>query len=336
MKQSGLDIPYNAIQTPKRLLLAAPRGFCAGVERAVKTVELALQIYGPPVYVRKQIVHNEHVVNRLMTWGAVFVEELSEVPPNSFVVFSAHGVAPWVHRSAKERNLQVIDATCPLVTKVHIEAQTYHRRGLSVLLIGHAGHDEVIGVLGELPSVIKLISSVEDAASVQVPDQTRVGVIMQTTLSLDDSSQILAVLRRRFPALVLPAIDDICYATQNRQRAVRAIATRSDLVIVLGSPNSSNANRLKEVAETVGTTACLLDDIGTVDPVLLGAARTVGLTAGASTPEWVVQQAISVLASRGFDEINEVVITDEAISFAPPRRFNQSFIPAYAIRSALP
>jgi 4-hydroxy-3-methylbut-2-enyl diphosphate reductase len=336
MKQCGLVIPHNAIQTPKRLLLAAPRGFCAGVERAVKTVELALQICGPPIYVRKQIVHNQHVVNRLMARGAVFVEELSEVPANSFVVFSAHGVAPHVHRSAKERSLEVIDATCPLVTKVHLEAQTYHRRGLSVLLIGHAGHDEVVGVLGELPTVIKLVSSAQEATSVQVHDPARVGVIMQTTLSLDDSSEILAVLRQRFPALVVPAIDDICYATQNRQGAVRAIATRSDLVIVLGSPNSSNANRLKEVAETAGTTACLLDDIGTVDPVLLGTARTVGLTAGASTPEWVVQQAISVLASRGFNEIEEVVIADETISFAPPRRFNQSFVSAHAIRSALP
>jgi 4-hydroxy-3-methylbut-2-enyl diphosphate reductase len=333
MEKRGPMLPPAAIAAPKRLLLAAPRGFCAGVERAVAAVELALRTCGPPVYVRKQIVHNQHVVDRLRARGVVFVEELSEVPEGSVVVFSAHGVAPEVHRSARERNLQVIDATCPLVTKVHLEAHAYHRRGLSVLLIGHDGHDEVVGVLGELPGVIQLVSSAEDAASVQIPHPDRVGVLMQTTLSLDDSREILAVLRQRFTALVVPPVDDICYATQNRQRAVCAIAARSDLVIVLGSPNSSNANRLREVAEGCGATACLLNDLGAVDAALVRATRTVGLTASASTPESIVQQAISVLASHGFDEMEEVVVADENISFTPPRRLNSSFVPAHAIRS---
>jgi 4-hydroxy-3-methylbut-2-enyl diphosphate reductase len=336
MTKCDPNIGGSPVQGPKRLLLAAPRGFCAGVDRAVDTVELALRICGPPLYVRKQIVHNEHVVRRLTSRGAVFVEELSEVPEGSVVVFSAHGVAPDIRRSALERNLRVIDATCPLVTKVHLEAQAYHSHGLDVLLIGQAGHDEVVGVLGELPSVIKLVSNVRDAASVEVQDPARVGVIMQTTLSLDESSEILTVLRQRFPALRVPSVGDICYATQNRQRAVRAIAARSDLVIVLGSANSSNTNRLREVAEAAGTTAHLVDDIDTVDDTLLGTIRTVGLTAGASTPEWIVQRAISVLGSHGFSEIEEVVVAAETISFAPPRHFHQSLVPAQAIRSAHP
>jgi 4-hydroxy-3-methylbut-2-enyl diphosphate reductase len=330
------DCDHNSDQRPKRLLLAAPRGFCAGVERAVVTVELALRICGPPVFVRKQIVHNEHVVRHLSSQGAIFVEELLEVPAGSVVVFSAHGVSPDVRRSALERRLRVIDATCPLVTKVHLEAHTYYNRGLDILLIGHAGHDEVVGVLGELPGAIKLVSSVRDAASVQVRDPSRVGVIMQTTLSLDESSEILSVLRRRFPALKVPSVDDICYATQNRQRAVRAIAVRSDLVIVLGSANSSNTNRLREVAESAGTRTKLVDDIDIIDLTDLRTINTVGLTAGASTPEWVVQRAISTLGSNGFAEIEEVVVAAETISFVPPRHFRQSFIPTHTIRSAHP
>ena len=336
MTKCDLSVGHNPVRGPKRLLLAAPRGFCAGVERAVDTVELALKICGPPVYVRKQIVHNEQVVCRLTGQGAVFVEELSEIPEGSLVVFSAHGVAPEIRRSALERNLRVIDATCPLVTKVHLEAQAYHSHGLDVLLIGHTGHDEVVGVLGELPGKIKLVSDLRDAATVEVQDPARVGVIMQTTLSLDESSLILTALRQRFPTLKVPSVDDICYATQNRQRALRAIATRSDLVIVLGSANSSNTNRLREVAEGAGTTAQLVDDIDTVDLGLLETIRTVGLTAGASTPEWIVQRAISVLGSHGFREIEEAVVAVETISFAPPRHFHQSFVPTQAIRSAHP
>jgi 4-hydroxy-3-methylbut-2-en-1-yl diphosphate reductase len=321
-------------RTEKRVLIAAPRGFCAGVERAVTTVELALEIYGPPVYVRKQIVHNQYVVNRLRGFGAVFVEELSEVPRGALIVFSAHGVAPQVHQDALERNLVVIDATCPLVTKVHLEAQTYHKRGLAVLLIGHRDHDEVVGLLGELPGVIHLVDSPREAASVQVPDPDRVGVIMQTTLSLDDSRGILTILRRRFPTLVVPPVDDVCYATQNRQRAVRAIAAQSDLVIVLGSLNSSNANRLREVAESCGSATWLVDDLRTVDISALATMSTIGLTASASTPECVVQNAISALASQGFSELEEVVVAGESISFAPSIRVNGSLLPASALRSA--
>jgi 4-hydroxy-3-methylbut-2-enyl diphosphate reductase len=336
MEKPGPILPPHAVPAPKRLLLAAPRGFCAGVERAVTTVELALHICGPPVFVRRQIVHNQHVVDRLRGRGAVFVEELSEVPEGAVVVFSAHGVAPDVHRCARERDLQVIDATCPLVTKVHLEARTYHQRGLSVLMIGHAGHEEVVGVLGELPGVIQLVSSAEDAASVQVPHPDRVGILMQTTLSLDDSREVLAVLRQRFPALVVPPVDDICYATQNRQRAVRALAARSDLVIVLGCANSSNANRLKEVAESCGAAACLMNDLVAMDSSLLHSTQTVGLTASASTPEYIVQQAISVLASHGFSEMEEVVVADENVTFIPPRQLNSSVVPAHAIRSVAP
>jgi 4-hydroxy-3-methylbut-2-en-1-yl diphosphate reductase len=335
MQAPAVSTPQEATQSAKLLLLAAPRGFCAGVDRAVSTVELALQIAGPPVYVRKHIVHNRHVVNRLAACGAVFVEELSQVPRGSVVVFSAHGVAPEVRRAAAELGLRVIDATCPLVTKVHQEAHAYAKRGLTVLLIGHAGHDEVVGVLGELPGLITLIASVEDASSVQVPDPDRVGVLMQTTLSLDDSRKILAALRRRFPSLVLPPVNDICYATQNRQRAVRAIAARSELVIVLGSSGSSNALRLCEVAESCGAAARLADQIEAVEPELLDRIQCVGLTAGASTPEWIVQQAIGHLAARGFRNVEEVVIAEETVSFAPARYPDSSFIPLRALRGSL-
>ena len=323
--------PASAATQPKRLFLASPRGFCAGVDRAVKAVEMALRIGGPPVYVRKQIVHNGHVVRSLERLGAVFVEGLQEVPGGSVVIFSAHGVSPEVRRSARELGLRVIDATCPLVTKVHVEAHSYARRGLSVLLIGHAGHDEVAGVLGELPGEIQLVTSVEDAQCVTVPDPERVGVLMQTTLSLDDSQEILAALRQRFPGLVLPAVDDICYATQNRQRAVRAIASQADLVIVLGSRNSSNAHRLCEVARSCGTEVLLVDDIAAVSPALLGAARVAGLTASASTPEWVVEDAITALAAHGFEAVEEVTVAEETIAFALPQRA-ETLLPLAAIR----
>lgn len=325
--------PGSAVTQPKRLFLAAPRGFCAGVDRAVKAVEMALRIGGPPVYVRKQIVHNRHVVHSLEQLGAVFVEELAEVPAGSVVVFSAHGVAPEVRRSARELGLRIIDATCPLVTKVHVEAHAYSRRGLAVLLIGHEGHDEVTGVLGELPGEIQLVTSVEDALRVTVPDAERVGVLMQTTLSLDDSQEILTTLRQRFPALTLPAVDDICYATQNRQRAVQAIAAQADLMIVLGSHNSSNAHRLCEVARSCGTKVLLVDEIGAVSPALLRAARVAGLTASASTPEWVVEEALAALASHGFAEVEEVTVAEETVTFALPQRA-EPFLRVDAIRGA--
>jgi 4-hydroxy-3-methylbut-2-enyl diphosphate reductase len=336
MKGRIPSLAHNPSSGPRRLLLAAPRGFCAGVERAVKAVELVLQACPPPIYVRKQIVHNQHVVDSLASRGAVFIDELSQVPRGSILIFSAHGVSPELRRAARERDLHVIDATCPLVTKVHMEAQAYARRGLSVLLIGHAGHDEVVGVLGEVPRAIQLVSSIDDAKTVEVPDADRVGVLMQTTLSLDDSHKVLAVLRERFPALVLPPVDDICYATQNRQRAVRAIAARSQLVIVLGSPNSSNSVRLKEVAETYGAAACMVHDIGELNLGLLPSTGVVGLTAGASTPEWIVERAVSTLASLGFSEMEEVVFADERISFAPVRRAMQPLIPVQAIQRAVP
>jgi 4-hydroxy-3-methylbut-2-enyl diphosphate reductase len=281
---------------PHTLLLAAPRSFCAGVERAVEIVERALAQRGRPVYVRKQIVHNAHVVADLEARGAVFVDELGDVPPGATVVFSAHGVSPAVRTEAARRDLDVIDATCPLVTKVHTEARRFAARGDTVLLIGHAGHEEVEGTLGEAPEHTILVENATQARSVTVPDPHRVSYLTQTTLAVNETAEILAVLRERFPDLKGPPSDDICYATTNRQHALSTVANEADLVLVIGSPNSSNSVRLVELARRAGTPAYLIDDAGDIRPEWLAGVRTIGLTAGASAPPRLVDEVLAALA----------------------------------------
>jgi 4-hydroxy-3-methylbut-2-en-1-yl diphosphate reductase len=304
----------------RRILLAKPRGYCAGVDRAVQAVEMALERYGAPVYVRKQIVHNTHVVRTLEGRGAIFVEETDEVPEGSIVVFSAHGVAPEVHQSAKARGLRTIDATCPLVTKVHNEARRFASQGYEILLIGHEGHEEVVGTTGEAPDHIRLVDGPEDAAKLEVHDPARVAWLSQTTLSVDETSQTVSALRDRFPLLIDPPSDDICYATQNRQAAVKQIAKESDVVIVVGSPNSSNSVRLVEVAKDAGAAqAYLVDDSAAIDPAWIESASTVGVTSGASVPEELVSQVLGSLAEAGFTAVEEIEAVDERMSFALPR-----------------
>jgi 4-hydroxy-3-methylbut-2-enyl diphosphate reductase len=302
----------------KRVVLAKPRGFCAGVDRAIDVVNLALQLYGSPVYVRKEIVHNKHVIRALAAKGAVFVDELDEVPDNAVAIFSAHGVSPQVRAAAAAKNLKVIDGTCPLVTKVHTEAVRYAREGRSIILVGHAGHDEVIGTMGEVPGQIQLVGSVAEAEKVQVPDPERVAVTTQTTLGVDDANIIIDVLRRRFPKLVMPTSDDICYATQNRQTAVKALAVEADLVLVLGSGNSSNSRRLREVAEGASAKAFLIDDASEIRPAWLEGVETVAITAGASAPEYLVQQVLAYFRERGAEHVEEVMAIDEKTTFLLP------------------
>ena len=312
--------PAGPERPARRVLLARPRGYCAGVDRAVQTVELALERFGAPVYVRKQIVHNKHVVASLEERGAVFVDETADVPPGAVVVFSAHGVAPEVRAEAQARDLRTIDATCPLVTKVHNEARRFAAQGYDILLIGHEGHEEVIGTTGEAPAHIQLVDGPAASASVQVRDPAKVAWLSQTTLSVDETSQTVAALREQFPLLTDPPSDDICYATQNRQVAVKAIADESDLVIVVGSKNSSNSVRLVEVAREAGAGAAyLVDDAGSVDPAWLAEATTVGLTSGASAPEELVTGVLERLATFGFGDVQEVEAVPERMAFALPR-----------------
>jgi 4-hydroxy-3-methylbut-2-enyl diphosphate reductase len=301
-----------------RILLASPRGFCAGVDRAIEIVELALEVYGPPVYVRHEIVHNRHVVLSLLAKGARFIDDISEVPPGSWLVFSAHGVSPSVRAEAEQRSLQTIDATCPLVTKVHLEAERYARKGYQIVLVGHRGHVEVEGTLGHAPDRMLLVETAEDAERLEVRDPDRLAVLTQTTLSVDDTREILDVLRRRFPSIHAPSKDDICYATQNRQNAVKAIAQEADLVLVVGAPSSSNSNRLVEVARAAGSHAELIEDAGELAPDWLEGVRTVGVTAGASAPEGLVQEVISQLHQLGCGEVEEVSIVDEHVTFGLP------------------
>jgi len=303
----------------KRVVLAAPRGYCAGVDRAVITVEQALDLYGSPVYVRKQIVHNRHVVEDLEARGAVFVEELNEVPTGSTVVFSAHGVSPAVHAEAAERGLKTIDATCPLVTKVHNEARRFAHQGLQILLIGHAGHEEVEGTAGEAPDNITLVERPEDAAAIQIDDPSRVAWLSQTTLSVDETWQTVGALRERFPQLIDPPSDDICYATQNRQSAVKQIAGTADLVIVVGSSNSSNSVRLVEVALESGAKASYrVDNAGEIDEAWLQGVQSVGVTSGASVPDELVQGVLTFLQDRGYPAAIEERLTEENLVFALP------------------
>jgi 4-hydroxy-3-methylbut-2-enyl diphosphate reductase len=302
----------------RRLLLASPRGYCAGVERAVETVERALEQYGAPVYVRKQIVHNTHVVRELETRGAVFVDSEEQVPPGSVIVLSAHGVAPAVVRRCRARRLRMIDATCPLVTKVHAEARRWAASGYTVVLVGHRGHEEVEGTMGEAPGSIVLVQSVEDARRVVVRDPSRVAYVTQTTLSVDDTAEIVRALRKRFPTIEGPRRDDICYATTNRQQAVKELAADVDVLLVIGSRNSSNSNRLVEVARAAGVAAHLIEDETKIDDAWLADAQTVGLTSGASAPEEVVRRVCAWFAARGVSDVRAMPQVVENVVFRLP------------------
>ena len=302
----------------KKVILLTPRGFCAGVVRAIDVVKIALEVYGAPIYVRKEIVHNRHVVEDLRSAGAVFVEEIAEVPEGARVIFSAHGVSPQVRREARERHLEVIDATCPLVTKVHLEAVRFARRGYTILLIGHPDHDEVVGTLGEAPDATIIVSSEEEADRVAVDDPARVAYLTQTTLSLDETSGIVRRLRQRFPAIEGPPAQDICYATENRQVAVKAVAPQCQLLLVVGSRNSSNSQRLVEVGRKAGVLAHLVDDETDVDPAWTDQVRTVVVTAGASAPESLVERVIASLARYGYHDLEEVRVREEDVRFGLP------------------
>jgi len=300
----------------RKVLLASPRGYCAGVERAVDTVEKALDLYGPPVYVRKQIVHNLHVVRDLEARGAVFVDEETEVPEGATVVFSAHGVAPSVHANAAERRLQTIDATCPLVTKVHVQARRYAAEGYTVVLIGHAGHEEVVGTMGEAPDSIVLVESVADVARLEV--DTKVAYVTQTTLSVDETGEIITALRARFPDIHAPKREDICYATSNRQWAVKEMLSEIELLLVIGSRNSSNSNRLVEVARAGGVAAHLIDDESEIDETWMDGVTVVGVTSGASAPEKLVEGVCDWFRARGVDDIEAYRLVDEDVEFRLP------------------
>ncbi len=308
----------------KRVLLAAPRGYCAGVDRAVVTVEKALELYGPPVYVRKEIVHNKYVVQTLRERGAVFVDETDEVPEGATVIFSAHGVAPIVHEEAAARSLKTIDATCPLVTKVHREAVRFAREDFDILLIGHEGHEEVVGTSGEAPEHIVIVDGPDSVDAVTVRDPERVVWLSQTTLSVDETLETVARLRERFPALADPPSDDICYATQNRQLAVKAMAAETDLMLVVGSRNSSNSVRLVEVALEHGARAGhLVDYAAEIDPAWLEGVTTVGVTSGASVPEILVRDVLATLAEHGFADVRPVVAAQESLTFALPNELRR-------------
>jgi 4-hydroxy-3-methylbut-2-enyl diphosphate reductase len=317
--QTVSAVPVPGEPRPREVVVAAPRGYCAGVDRAVVTVEKALAAYGAPVYVRKQIVHNRHVVEDLEARGAIFVDELEQVPLGARVVFSAHGVSPAVHAEAQERGLKTIDATCPLVTKVHQEAKRFARDDREILLIGHAGHEEVEGTTGEAPEHITLVQSPEDVDRLEVKDPGRLAWLSQTTLSVDETLETVNRLRTRFPLLMDPPSDDICYATSNRQLAVKQIAAHSDLVIVVGSANSSNSVRLVEVALEAGArTAYRVDNAGEIDPAWLDGVSSVGVTSGASVPENLVQGVLDYLVERGYPVAREERLTEESLVFALP------------------
>ncbi len=317
----------------KKIILLRPRGFCAGVVRAIDVVKIVLDLYGAPVYVRKEIVHNRHVVEELRLAGAVFVEELSEVPEGARVIFSAHGVSPAVRHEAKQRNLQVIDATCPLVTKVHLEAVKFAREDYTIILIGHAGHDEVIGTLGEAPQATFLVSSVDDVDKLVVRNPARISYLTQTTLSLDETTDIVQRLKARFPAIKGPKTQDICYATENRQLGVKAVAPLCEVLLVVGSQNSSNSRRLVEVCQNEGVPSYLLDDSGEVNPAWLEHRQTVAVTAGASAPENLVQELIARLRTDfGFAILEEMELKEEDVRFQLPSNLERSAMRLETIR----
>ncbi len=309
---------------PEKLYLAAPRGYCAGVDRAVQTVERALEIYGPPVYVRKEIVHNKHVVEQLKERGAIFVDQETEVPESETVVFSAHGVAPSVHANAAARQLHTIDATCPLVTKVHVEAKKFAADGYTIVLIGHAGHEEVEGTMGEAPASMVLIETEEDVETLEVEDPDRVAYLTQTTLSVDETDRIIRKLRERFPNVTGPKSDDICYATTNRQAAVRQMARDCDLVLVIGSRNSSNSNRLVEVARDFGADSYLIDNQSQVQEEWLEGKKVVGISSGASAPEELVQSLVDFFRERGTEDVSEYEVVQEDVRFMLPKEIRKA------------
>jgi 4-hydroxy-3-methylbut-2-enyl diphosphate reductase len=303
----------------KKIILVSPRGFCAGVVRAIDVVKIALDLYGAPIYVRREIVHNRHVVEELRQAGAIFVDELAEAPAGARVIFSAHGVAPAVRVEAKERGLEVIDATCPLVTKVHLEAVKFAKQGFTIILIGHRDHDEVIGTLGEAPDSSVLVETVQDVERLQVPDPEKTCFLTQTTLSLDETREVVEALRAKFPGIKSPPAQDICYATENRQLGVKAIAPQADLLLVVGSKNSSNSMRLVEVCKQAGVPAYLIDDFSQVHEEWLSGAQNVAVTAGASAPEHLVEQLLDFLRTRhGFNDMEEVTLKDEDVRFSLP------------------
>jgi 4-hydroxy-3-methylbut-2-en-1-yl diphosphate reductase len=309
---------------PEKLLLAAPRGYCAGVDRAVQTVERALERYGPPVYVRKEIVHNKHVVEQLRDRGAIFVEEETEVPEGQTVIFSAHGVSPAVHANAQTRRLKTIDATCPLVTKVHVEAKKFAAEGYTIVLVGHQGHEEVEGTMGEAPAHFVLIETEDEVDRLEVEDPEKVAYLTQTTLSVDETDRIIRRLRERFPSIAGPKSDDICYATTNRQLAVRQMARECDLVLVIGSRNSSNSNRLVEVARDHGADSHLIDNESQVREEWLEGTRVVGITSGASAPEELVQRLVEFFRARGTAEVSEFEVVQEDVRFMLPKEIRRA------------
>ena len=317
-------MPTTASAAPKRVLLAAPRGYCAGVDRAVQTVERALERHGAPVYVRKEIVHNKHVVEELSKRGAIFVEEETEVPEGEMVVFSAHGVAPAVHDNSAARGLRTIDATCPLVTKVHVSARRFAADGYTIVMIGHEGHEEVEGTTGEAPDSIVLVQTVEEVADLEVPDPERVAFITQTTLSVDETGEIIAALRSKFPAIVSSKTDDICYATTNRQIAVKQLARECELVLVIGSTNSSNSNRLVEVAREHGAASHLIDNHTQVQEEWLDGVETVGITSGASAPEELVASLVELFRERGAEDVSELRTVHEDVRFMLPKEIREA------------
>ena len=309
----------NSAGAPLNLVLASPRGFCAGVDRAITIVEKALEMYGAPIYVQHEIVHNKHVVQRLRNDGAVFVENIDEIPEGSHAIFSAHGVSPEVRKRAEKRKLQVLDATCPLVTKVHREAQRYAKEEHTIILIGHHNHVEVKGTVGEAPEHIFVVGTVEEVSDLKIPDEKKVGYITQTTLSLDDTAEIITALKERFPEIKGPAKDDICYATQNRQNAVKALSKEVDLVLVVGAQNSSNSVRLLEVAETTGVKARRIESAAELDPEWLEEVRNVGITAGASAPEDIVQGIVAEISKMSSSSsVRDLEIVQEDVTFALP------------------
>ena len=308
----------TVLEDGKTLLLLKPRGFCAGVVRAIDIVRIALEAFGPPIYVRKEIVHNRFVVEELQGKGAIFVDSVEEVPNGERVIYSAHGVSPEVREASQRRKLRVIDATCPLVTKVHVEAVKFAKEGYSLILIGHRDHDEVIGTLGEAPIVTQVVGSPEQVESLTVPDPNRIAYLTQTTLSLDETKDIIAALQKRFPNIKGPAAQDICYATENRQVAVKEVASDADLLLVVGSDNSSNSNRLVEVARNLGTSSHLIDSFRNIRPEWLEGVKTIALTAGASAPECLVEEVVEFLGTKGFDNVKEVEVMPENVRFGLP------------------
>ncbi|QNI35486.1 4-hydroxy-3-methylbut-2-enyl diphosphate reductase [Edaphobacter albus] len=314
--------------TTKRVLLLKPRGFCAGVVRAIDIVRIALETFGAPIYVRKEIVHNSYVVDDLAKKGAIFVNELDEVPEGARVIYSAHGVSPAVRQRAKDRNLKVVDATCPLVTKVHVEAIKFAKQGYSLVLVGHRDHEEVEGTQGEAPEVTQVVSTVEEVEALVVPDPNKVAYLTQTTLSLDEAKYMIDALKKKFPNIVGPHAQDICYATENRQTAVKNVAHGADVVLVVGSRNSSNSNRLVEVSQNLGTKSYLIDKAEDIQPSWLEGVSTVAVTAGASAPEVLVQEVVNYLQARGYSSVEEVEVMPENVRFGLPPEIVQAIASA--------